>query len=79
MFLVSMLYLFGVMAVPIACAYTTPAWAKGADQPSGSDPSALLVAGLFWPLLLVGALHFGVSAALYKVEVHRAVHASLAA
>jgi hypothetical protein len=79
MFLVAMLYLFGVMVSAIACAYTTPSWHNGRKLPSSSDPSAVLVAGVFWPLLLVGAAHHAVSVALHKLEVHRTVHASLTA
>lgn len=79
MFLVAMLYLFGVMVSAIACAYTTPSWHNGRKLPSASDPSAVLVAGVLWPLLLVGAAHHAVSVALHKLEVHRTVHASLTA
>ena len=79
MFLVAMLYLFGVMVSAIASAYTTPSWHNGRKLPSSSDPSAILAAGVLWPLLLVGAAHFAMSVVLHKREVHRTLHASLTA
>jgi hypothetical protein len=79
MFLVAMLYLVGVMVSAISCAYTTPGWHNGREMPSSSDPSAILVAGVLWPLLVVGAAHFAMSVVLHKLEVHRTVHTSVTA
>jgi hypothetical protein len=73
MFMVAMLYLLGVVVSSISCAYTHPRWLNGGQHVS--HPSAVLVAGLLWPLLLVGVAHIALSVALHKVEVHRTVHA----
>ncbi|CAN5628890.1 hypothetical protein BH09ACT8_BH09ACT8_61630 [soil metagenome] len=77
MFLVAMLYLFGLVVATIACAYSPPSWFNGGQQPSSAHPSAVLAAGLLWPLLLVGATQFAMLVALHKVEVHKTVHASM--
>jgi hypothetical protein len=73
MFMVAMLYLLGVVVSSISCAYTNPRWLNGGQQVS--RPSAVLAAGLLWPLLLIGAAQIALTFALHKVEVHRTVHA----
>ncbi|MCV7228436.1 hypothetical protein [Mycolicibacterium komossense] len=73
MFSAAMMYLLGVVVSSLAFANSTPSWLRDGNGDRASDPSAVLVAGLLWPLLLVGAAHFLTAVYLHKVEVHRTV------
>jgi hypothetical protein len=53
-------YLVGVVVATVACVYGEAHWRARSDRNRSAHPAALaVIAGIVWPLLILGAVQFG--------------------